>query len=279
MLLSQDQTKVKKLFNSLNKNDEFEIMFNNYRPDNILSLNKFVDVTKYLKWRSDKDNIKMTNENSLDIIYMDASEKKNKQNSTYRVSIDGNENVNNFLRLVHLRSNHIIFSILMTQFIKDKNYSFIKKIKDSSKIIDIDDYDIRFRVSSENEIDNKKINELANLPVSQSDKIKFRYKNRISLILIDNEKEKLSIDLTYAKMAYDIKNITNGIESFEVEIDYMNSNKLSDKTLSLILKEVQNIKKVIDGSQVITQKNELEKVKRKYKDLVYGSNNNSFNNL
>ena len=80
MLLSQDQTKVKKLFNSLNKNDEFEIMFNNYRPDNILSLNKFVDVTKYLKWRSDKDNIKMTNENSLDIIYMDASEKKNKQN-------------------------------------------------------------------------------------------------------------------------------------------------------------------------------------------------------
>lgn len=279
MLLSQDQTKVKKLFNSLNKNDEFEIMFNNYRSDNILSLNKFVDVTKYLKWRSDKDNIKMTNENSLDIIYMDASEKKNKQNSTYRVSIDGNENVNNFLRLVHLRSNHIIFSILMTQFIKDKNYSFIKKIKDSSKIIDIDDYDIRFRVSSENEIDNKKINELANLPVSQSDKIKFRYKNRISLILIDNEKEKLSIDLTYAKMADDIKNIANGIESFEVEIDYMNSSKLSDKTLNLILKEVQNIKKVIDGSQVITQKNELEKVKRKYKDLVYGSNNNSFNNL
>ena len=210
---------------------------------------------------------------------MYAYEKKNKQNSTYRVSIDGNENVNNFLRLVHLRSNHIIFSILMTQFIKDKNYSFIKKIKDSSKIIDIDDYDIRFRVSSENEIDNKKINELANLPVSQSDKIKFRYKTRISLILIDNEKEKLSIDLTYAKMADDIKNITNGIESFEVEIDYMNSNKLSDKTLSLILKEVQNIKKVIDGSQVITQKNELEKVKRKYKDLVYGSNNNSFNNL
>ena len=68
MVLEKEETKIKKLFNSLNKHDEFEVMFNNFRGDNKLSLNNFVNVLKFLKWRSDKYNIKLTNEDSLDII-------------------------------------------------------------------------------------------------------------------------------------------------------------------------------------------------------------------
>ena len=102
MLLAKDQTKIKKLFNSLNKNDEFEVMFNNFRSDNKLSLNKFVNVLKYLKWRSDKDGIEIINENSLDIVYNE-DYKKDGINTTYRVSIIGNDNINNFLKLVYLR--------------------------------------------------------------------------------------------------------------------------------------------------------------------------------
>ena len=69
MQLIQNNPKIKKLFNSLNKQDEFEIMFNNFRNDNKLSLNKFVNILKYLKWRSDKDDITLTSEDTLDIIY------------------------------------------------------------------------------------------------------------------------------------------------------------------------------------------------------------------
>ena len=279
MLISKDQANVKKLFNSLNKNDEFEIMFNNYRSDNNLSLNKFVNVLKFLKWKADKENLKIINQNILDIQYIDTPDSKNKVNTTYRISIEGNDNINNFLKLVHLRSNHIIYSILMTQFINDKNFKFIKKTKDSSKIIDVDDYDIRFRVSSENPIDNKKINDLANLPISESEKIKFRYKNRVSLVLVDNSKEQLSIDLTVAKLSNDVKNISKGKESYEIEIDYMTNDKLTEKTFQKILNEAQGIKKVLDESQIITQKGELDKVLIKYKDLVYGPNNSNFTNL
>jgi len=278
MLPEKDQTKIKKLFNSLNKHDEFEIMFNNFRNDNKLSLNKFINVLKYLKWRSDKDNIKITNEDSLDIIYTEEY-KSTSINTSYRVSINDNEHINNFLNLVHLRKNHIIFSILMTQFISDKNFSYMKKVKDPVKIINIDEYDIRIRVASELELDNKTISDLANLPFAQSDKIIFRYKNRISLKLIDTEKEKLSIDLTVVKTSNNPNNISSGTKSFELEIDYMSTNKLSEKVLLNILKEVEHIKKVLDETSVIADKEELKNIEKKYKNLVYGSNNESFKNL
>lgn len=277
MLLSKDQTKVKNLFSSLNKKDEFEIMFNNYKESNQLSLNKFVNVLKYVKWRSNKDNYELVNENSLDIQYTDSKDKNNKI-TTYRVSIVGNDNLNNFLKLVHLRNNNIIFSILMTQFINDSNFKFIKKTKDSQKIIDLNEFDIRIRVSSEENIDNKKINELANLPNSESDKIIFRYKNRVSLKLLDTEDEKLSIDLTIVKFSNKVENIIEGKKSYEIEIDYMSSKKLTDKTFNLIISETENLKRVLEESEVISKNDELDKVVVKYKELVYGSNNN-YNSL
>ena len=233
MQLIQNNPKIKKLFNSLNKQDEFEIMFNNFRNDNKLSLNKFVNILKYLKWRSDKDDITLTSEDTLDIIYNE-NYIPNTINTSYRVSVIGNDKVNDFLKLVHLRKNHIIYSILMTQFINDDSFVFMKKVKDPIKIVDFNDYDIRFRVSSENSIDNKTINDLANIPLSQASKIKFRYKNRISLKLIDTKDEKLSIDLTVVKTANSPNEISSGIKSFEVEIDYMNNSlkntKISDKS-------------------------------------------------
>jgi len=278
MLLGKEQTKIKKLFNSLNKHDEFEVMFNNFRGDNKLSLNKFVNVLKFLKWRSDKENIKITNEDSLDIIYMEDNVKDNII-TNYRVSIKESDNINNFLKLVHLRKNHIIYSILMTQFLTDKNFEFIKKTKDPVKIINFDEYDIRIRVSSELEFDNKTISYLANLPLSQSERIIYRYKNRISLKLIDTPTEQLSIDLTIVKTSDNPNGISDGNKSFELEIDYASSEKLNEKILTRILEEVESIKKVLDETSNIADKSELTEAEKKYKDLVYGSNNSSYKNL
>jgi SAM-dependent methyltransferase len=278
MVLGKEETKIKKLFNSLNKHDEFEVMFNNFRGDNKLSLNKFVNVLKFLKWRSDKENIKLTNEDSLDIIYMEDNMKDN-MITNYRVSIIDNDNINNFLKLVHLRKNHIIYSILMTQFLNDTNFKFIKKTKDPVKIINVDEYDIRFRVSSELEFDNKTINYLANLPLSQSERIVYRYKNRISLKLIDTPNEQLSIDLTIVKTSDNPNEIRQGKKSYELEVDYSTSTKLNEKILTKILEEIESIKKVLDETMNITDKSELNEVENKYKNLVYGSNNDSYKNL
>jgi hypothetical protein len=77
---------VLKLFNSITKDEEFEAMFNNYKTDNILSLIDFMNVLKYIKYRSSEDKLKLVENVSLDIFYLD-----------YRISIDGLENINNIM--------------------------------------------------------------------------------------------------------------------------------------------------------------------------------------
>ena len=172
MSFLKSNSQVKKLFSSLNKQDEFEVMFNNFRDDNKLSFNKFMNVLKYLRWRSDIDKgNKLVYNESVDVVYNYAN------NDSFRISVNENEKINNFLNFVFLRKNHTIFSILLTQFINDKNFEFIKKTKDLRKKIDFNEYDIRIRTSSEIPIDNKSINDLANLPSSEDKKILFRYKN------------------------------------------------------------------------------------------------------
>ena len=179
MLSKIEKKNIAKLFKSLNKTDEFEIMFNNYRNQNKLSIVNFIKVLKYLKWRSDNENIELTNTTTLDIIYCPNT------GSVYRVSITSLDTINEFLNLVHKRKNHVIYTILMTQFLTKKNFVLIKKTKDKKDIIDLDHYNIRIRKAKEESVDTKTINNLANLPLSQADRISFRFKQRISLNLIN----------------------------------------------------------------------------------------------
>ena len=272
MIFTDNLDKIKRLYNSLNINDEFEIMFNNFKDTNPLKLETFVDVLNYLKLRSNNDNLKLIQEDTLDINYVYDN------TSVYRVTIKDNENINDFMDLVHLRKNNIIFSILMTQYLNNKNFKFINKVKNKNKIIDIDDYDIRVRSCSENNLDNKVINDLANIPISHCENIIYRYKNRISLVLIDNKDENLSIDLTVVKTHTDPNLIFNGEKSFEIEIDYslLKSIKLSDKVLNTIFKETELIKQVMDKTNSIINKDDRDNIIKKYKNIVYGEDNNQF---
>jgi SAM-dependent methyltransferase len=269
MLSNTVLTQVKNLFNKIEENDEFEIMFNNYKTNNKLSIIKFMDALKYLKWRSDNDKLELVSETTLDIGYTYENQKN------YRISIKGNDTINSILNLVHQRKNHIIFSILVTQFIKDENFTFINKTKDSKNIVDVDDYDIRFRKSSENEIDSKKIKELANVPINDSDKIFYRYKQRVSLIILDNKDDKIQIDLTIIKSASNPNDLGSAQKSYELEIDFMG--KPSNKVFDTIIKEVQMLKQVLDGSNDLITKDESKNIIETYKKLTYGTVESSTN--
>ena len=261
-MLASNKTAILEIVSSIGKDDEFEVMFNNYKQDNALSLVNFMNVMKYVKHKSVEENLKLYETISLDVIY-----------SGYRVSIIGSSVINNFLGLVHQRKNNNIMSVLVTQYIDKDGFILIKKDKDKENKVDIDSLDIRFRKSKETKITDKSIIEmLSTLAPSESEKILYRYKQRLTLEL---EKD-LLIDLTIVKTCNNISNLSNSLKNYELEIDYspVNFNKKdSTKILDKIIDEAMKIKKVMICNDIILSKELETKILEKYKILTYGNNN------
>lgn len=268
MFSPDEKNKIFNLFNKINKNSEFEVMFNNYLENNSLKLNEFINVLKYLKFKSTKNNSKLTENISLDICYTDNTK------NIFRCTIDGVNNINSFLGVTHLKKNNLIFSTFLSQYLDKDGYSIIKKTKDKDNKLDFNNYYIRFRLSSEESIDNELKRNLIKLPFSQSDNIIYRYKQRFSYEIEKN----MNIDMTIVKTSNDVNKIQQSLKTYEMEIDYSDTNINADK-LKKILKEVEDIKKVMIGSDIIVKKKDEDSIVINYKNLVYGSNNLNFNNL
>ena len=241
-------------------------MFNNYKNDNKLSIITFMNVLKYVKFRSNNENKNLKYEVLLDIIF------DYEPNNLYRVSIEGVTQINEFLNLVHQRSNHILFLILLTQveFTKNNKFVYIKKKKDINDIIDIDQFDIRIRKSSENILTDIDFKNLLNMNINLASKISFRYKNRISMDIINDDNQKLTIDLTTVQYSNNINNIANAAKGYEVELDYTikNDKKNNKDIFNIINKEIETIKKIIDCTDILISKDETISVLDAYKKLV-----------
>jgi len=211
-----EENKINKLYGELDSDDEFEFMFNNYR-DNPLTISKFLDVLRYLTIRSKKDDLSLETHNSLDVTY----NYEKGSTSSYRISINDLSKVNKLMNLVHNRNNHVIFSILISKIYNqsDKSLKLIHKIKNKDEIINIDDYDIRVRKSKEANVSKKTMDDLMKLSHIERFNIIFRYKQRISLVLVDNDETRISIDLTSVKHNTDINLLEKTAEIYELELD------------------------------------------------------------
>jgi hypothetical protein len=271
-MLSASIKQINTLFNKLDANSEFEIMFNNYNTTNKQTIIKFMNVLNYAKWRSTKESLKITNETILDVIY-------NQYNSSYRISINGIEKINNILNLVHQRQNHIILSILTTQFYNTDGITFISKKLDKKNIIDIDQYDIRFRLSSEEPINKKDIDILSNIQYNECDKITYRYKQRVTLYL--SEKDNIKLDLTFVKCSSNPNELLHAINTYEIEIDYSpnDTKKINDKVLDKLINEVTKIKQVLEDTEEVITKEETNTIIAHYKKIAFGFENNNSTQL
>ena len=283
--------KLKKMITDTSNDIELECIFGNKK---YLTLQKYKSLLERLSLKSKLDKLELINESSLDIAYQYKKEKNDEDTleninnvSNYRVSLIGldiiNKNIDENLRN---RKNNVIFSYFVNMILnnkeKDKNIFIINKIKsnDNDKLINIDEYDCRIRLSQEKRIDRNTLEQLKQLDENEIHNIIFRFKNRISIILEDNEYYKLRIDLTDVKQNKKFIYLNDSISRYELELDIsfkksINNNideviKSFEKNMIFLLKQIQE-------SSVLCSTSEIEKVKSNLFKLVYNGDENNYN--
>ena len=148
ILFNNDEfKKFSKIYKNLEANDEFEIMFGGFKKNNIINLKQFTDLLKYFKDFSEENKLKINHSETLDISYnYDIN-----NFHTYRITIESIEEINKLLKSLYNKPNYVIFSILVSMILNDnnKNLSIINKKKNFENTYDLDEYDIRVRLSKE----------------------------------------------------------------------------------------------------------------------------------
>jgi len=267
--------KFSKIYSSLSSDDEFEIMFGGYTKSNSLNMKQFLDILKTLKLFADENKFKINHSERLDIAY----NYDNKNFHTYRISIDGTENINKLMSILHNRQNHIIFSVLASKLLSDENesLSIINKKKDFDSTYNLDDYDIRVRLAKEQKVEKKELAELIKLDNISKIAINFRMKSRVSIILESNSEVELALDITAVKQSHNINKIQYTPYNYELEIDFNKKKSLSAKKekeyMEKILYYIDYTKKVIEQSNNIISNSEKDDVMKLYKKLLYSDEN------
>ena len=90
-----NMSSIQNIFKNIDKTDEVEIMFNNYRNDNKLTMEEFIRVTKMVKLLSKENNKPLKQTISLDVVYSENNLVK------YRVSVETLDKINQLVNLVH----------------------------------------------------------------------------------------------------------------------------------------------------------------------------------
>jgi hypothetical protein len=260
-LITDEQHKdIIKLFSNLTKETEFEVMFFNYN-ETIMNYEKYRTVLSFLTHRNKIQKLTLETTTVLDIIY-------NLDENNYRITIEGIENVNKYMKMLHKRKNHVIFRVLSSMISEgNKDMIIIKKIKEKENIVDITQFDLRIRRAEEKQTDKKDIKMLIDLPETERDNITFRFKERVSLFVHKDDNHILRIDLTKTKTTRNINKLENTNPRYELEIDLI-SNKNNDKYLDEIIKEINILLKIIQQTNYIISKTETLLILNEYARIL-----------
>jgi len=254
-LINEDTLKsIDDVYEKMKPHDEFELMFKNNNKGGNISYEKYHTILSYLTKRSKHQKLKLTTETTLDIIYNIDDERL----SSYRITISGNEHINKYMKILHNRHNHVVFNVLTSMYIENKEsnmISIMKKIKTKENTVDVSEFDIRFRLSNELKVTSKELEQLSNLKNEERFRISYRLKERVTMVIHDDinvkDGHKLLIDLTKTKSTKLINKIDTGITSYELEVELNINNKPRAHFLSEMLKETDIITKILQQSNYV----------------------------
>lgn len=253
---------VMNLYNKVGLDKEFEFMvFNNNNFS--LSYQDYLNCLEFLTKRSKFQKLKIETINTLDVVY-------NEQETNYRITLNGIETINKYMKTLHDWKNHVVYKVLMTKIIEGvDDMTLLEKVKNKDNVVDISEYNIRVRLAEENNVDKKKMQKLKNLSYEDMKNITFRFKERVSVYIIETKDKTIKIDLTKTTTTRNINKLDNIVPHYELEIEYMNKSKpANDSDLEIMLKECEILMKVIQQSNFVISKTETEIILQEYAKLL-----------
>lgn len=239
------ESHLQKLLTGLTAGTEVEIKFC-YKDS--LDLSTYVRLLKYISIQ------KGIEETTLDMLAQ-------QNNDTYRLTIIGynniNEQINNFFE--------VSTKTMLKQLLEKKKswLKLIKKTKLNDEYVYIDEYDCLIKKAIEKEITELNISDIP---------ITLRYKERLRLMIIDNDDITMSIDLTSVKTTNSVKKLNDATYKYELELDLttkkaMNANKYIGELNNNFIK----ILKFIQQSNIIIDSIEKNDMLSAFNTLLYNN--------
>jgi len=281
-----EQKNIRTLFEKIEKNKEFEFIFFSKKGHH-MGKEKYVLLLKYVRNISKAKKYRIAPpERTLDVNYVSDN------GNTYRVSITGSNEINKILsKVMNIQNkNYIIYKFLLYTMMREKSnkdLSLMVKIKEEGDTIDIDDLNMRIRLSTENDIGRnigpKTFDDnLSKILAKEGQKIdmetreilnnniSFRLKERTSLYINDADTHFIRIDLTDTKTTKDIRKLQSTFSNYELEIEYGLKNAKAPKKehLDTMYVTVENLLKLTQQSSIIIGNAHTENVIKYYRDLI-----------
>ncbi len=228
--------------------------------DNVIQL---INHSKKEKKETKEKNVKYSV--MLDAIF-------NYDNSSYRVTMK--KDINKIAEYLKTKKNNIIFSVMVKYSKK-----ILMKKKESHQFIN--DFNMKLRRSEEIplvETEIEKILQILKDP-NTSDDITFRYKERLSLIVLNNDDVKIRIDATTARTNNIPRQLIYTYAIYEMEVEIKKKKETIKKEyIDLYNSTIAMVLKVIKNTEYLISNTEEDEVLRAYCTLV-GADINRIKNL
>lgn len=281
--IGEKVSRIEELFDKIGTEHELEFIFGSTQKDQ-LNKEKYILFLKYMNQLKQIKKYDLEPEDTLDINF------SIDQTTNYRITIQGYSNIKLYFNdLAKKQNNYVIFkmALFLMMKIKDKHImSIIKKVRSKDDTVMIEEFDMKTKLSSEIEIfddivkknskiidplivdilNNKQLEvDLIN-KISRS--IMFRYKERMSMYYLKNEKEYLRLDLTHVKSSRILERINSEQSDYELELEFMSKVKPTQTIRQTIYNNIEQILKMSQMSNFIITVTESDQVLEYYKNLV-----------
>lgn len=259
---------IKELYDQIKQSSEFEFDFN--KDKKYVNTEKYILLLEYLSQKHRTEKKELQKNITLDVIY---SEKEDEQYlNSYRITLIGQMIIDKYVKMLHTRRSHAILTTLL-KLSKKKELSDVielsKKNKKYQNKYDQDNLNLRIRLTKESSLTEKDIAKLENLDNTAQSDIIFRYKQRVSLILEEDDVHVIKIDLTDVKMAKDINYLDRTLSNYELELelfakkDFHKTNYLDTMIESSIL-----LLKILQQNNFVTTSEISKNVLEEYGKLL-----------